>query len=141
MTESKNAESMLDEKKLEKRTVAEWITLGIATVILSTIAGSIGYSWITKSSESAILNIKTESPIRKANGKFYVPFLLRNEGGETAESVQAIAELKIKGKVEESGEQTIDFLSSGEDVRGAFVFSQNPDSGELTLRIGSYQSP
>jgi uncharacterized protein (TIGR02588 family) len=61
-----------------------------------------------------------------------------NDGAETAESVQVLAELEIDGKVVESGEQQVDFLSKGEREEGAFIFSRNPQSGKLTIRIASY---
>jgi uncharacterized protein (TIGR02588 family) len=64
-----------------------------------------------------------------------------NSGGDTAESVQIMAELMIDGKVTETGEQQIDFLSSGESEEGAFIFTKNPRQGQLNLRVGSYKLP
>jgi uncharacterized protein (TIGR02588 family) len=52
-----------------------------------------------------------------------------------------IAELSINGKVEEDGEQQIDFLASGETEEGAFVFSRDPRQGELVVRVASYKLP
>jgi uncharacterized protein (TIGR02588 family) len=52
-----------------------------------------------------------------------------------------IAELRINGEVEESGEQQIDFLASGEMEEGAFVFSRDPRKGELVVRVASYKLP
>jgi uncharacterized protein (TIGR02588 family) len=43
--------------------------------------------------------------------------------------------------VEESGEQQIDFLASGEKEEGAFVFSRDPRQGELVMRVASYKLP
>lgn len=54
---------------------------------------------------------------------YYVPFEVVNTGGNTAESVQIMAELLIDGKITETGEQQIDFLSSGKSEEGAFIFS------------------
>jgi uncharacterized protein (TIGR02588 family) len=125
----------------EKRTPAEWISLGFATLVLSVIVGIIGYNWLTKSSETVVINIESQAPVKQINGKFYVPFEVENQGGKTAEMVQAIAELKVNGKLEESGEQIIDFLSRGEKVQGAFVFENNPQKGELKLKISSYKLP
>jgi uncharacterized protein (TIGR02588 family) len=52
-----------------------------------------------------------------------------------------IAELRINGKIEEVGEQQIDFLSSGETEEGAFVFSRDPRNVELVVRVASYKLP
>lgn len=57
------------------------------------------------------------------------------------ESVQVLAELRIDGEVQETGEQRIDFLTSNEKKTGAFVFRQNPEQGQLILRVASYQLP
>jgi len=70
-----------------------------------------------------------------------VPFTVTNTGGETAESVQIIAELRVNGEVLESGDQQIDFLSSGETQEGAFIFSRNPSQGQLIVRPSSYKLP
>jgi uncharacterized protein (TIGR02588 family) len=71
----------------------------------------------------------------------FIFFEVMNQGGETAESVQITAELKIDGEVAETGEQQIDFLSSGEQEEGAFVFTQDPRHGELIIRVASYKLP
>jgi uncharacterized protein (TIGR02588 family) len=88
-----------------------------------------------------VLSITRQSDIREAPGQFYVPFSVTNSGGETAESVQVMAELRINGEVEEAGEQQIDFLASGEKEEGAFVFSRDPRQGELVIRVASYKLP
>ncbi len=136
-----NNTSNQKEQQPPKRTPAEWVTFGIASLILLGVMGSVGYSWITKPEEKAIISINLNQKIRQVNDKFYVPFEVENTGGETAESVQVIAELKFSDKFEETGEQQIDFLSRNEKQSGAFIFSRNPELGELSLRVGSYKSP
>ncbi|UIE36100.1 hypothetical protein [Leptodesmis sichuanensis] len=64
-----------------------------------------------------------------------------NTGSQTAESVQVVAELKKNNQIEESGDLQIDFLAQNATETGVFVFKENPRSGELTLRIGSYKVP
>ncbi|NEQ19382.1 MAG: TIGR02588 family protein [Microcoleus sp. SIO2G3] len=78
---------------------------------------------------------------REVNGQFYVPFEVVNTGGETAESIQIMAELQMNGEVEETGDIQIDFLSSGEKEKGAFIFSHDPRQGQLTIRVSSYKLP
>lgn len=133
MTESNEEQS--------KRTPAEWATFAIASFILATIIGLVVYSWLTKKQEPPIISVTRNTPIRFEKGQFYVPFAVTNTGGETAESVQVIAELREGGEVLESGDQHIDFLSSGETEEGAFIFSRDPRQGELIVRSSSYQLP
>jgi uncharacterized protein (TIGR02588 family) len=124
-----------------KRSLAEWVTLSAATLVLTTIVGLVCYTWVSDKHESPILSVTNKEKIREVDGQFYVPFEIINTGGETAESVQIMAELKINNEVTETGEQQIDFLSSSEKEEGAFVFRTDPRKGQLTLRVASYKSP
>lgn len=128
-------------KTEQPRSIAEWVTFSIASLILAFIVSLVSYTWINEKNQPPILSVTKKETIREIDGQFYVPFEVVNTGEDTAESVQIMAELLIDGKVAESGEQQIDFLSSGESEEGAFVFSQNPRQGELNLRVGSYKLP
>jgi uncharacterized protein (TIGR02588 family) len=127
--------------KRPPRTIAEWVTFSIASLILAAIAGLVIYSWATKRQSPPVLQIDRSNEIRETNGQFYVPFEISNTGGETVESVQVVAELKINGQVAESGDQQFDFLSEDEKEEGAFVFRQDPRKGELTVQVASYKLP
>ncbi len=124
-----------------KRSPAEWTTFSIALLILAAVVGLVIYKWLTQKNQPPVLSVSASSEIREAPGQFYVPFSITNTGGETVESVQVIAELSINGEVEESGEQQMDFLASGEKEEGAFVFSRDPREGELSVRVASYKLP
>ncbi|MBD1998534.1 TIGR02588 family protein [Leptolyngbya sp. FACHB-541] len=124
------------------RSLAEQTTFGIAGLILAMIVGLVLYIWFDEQKQQPPdITVSRQGAVREASGQFYVPFEIENVGGGTAESVQVIAELRIDGEVEESGEQQIDFLSGGETEEGAFVFSRNPEEGELVLRVASYKLP
>lgn len=127
-------------EKAKPRSTAEWITFGIASTILSAIAGLVVYVWISDRQEPAAILVE-QREIRETNGRFYVPFEVVNTGGETVESVQIIAELKTGDRVLESGDQQIDFLSRGEKEEGAFVFDRDPRQGDLSVRVASYKVP
>jgi uncharacterized protein (TIGR02588 family) len=123
------------------RISAELITIAISSLIVAILIGLILLAWVTKDDRPPILSISTPEAVRQEQGYYYVPFTVKNDGGGTAESVQVIGELRINGQVEEQGEQQIDFLSSREEEEGAFVFSRNPASGNLVLRVASYKLP
>lgn len=123
------------------RSPAEWTTFCIALFILAVIIGLVIYKWLTQKNQPPVLSVTRSSEIREAQGQFYVPFSVKNTGGQTAESVQVIAQLRINGEIEEDGEQQIDFLASGEMEEGAFVFSRDPRNVELIIRVASYKSP
>lgn len=138
---NQDSNSSEKEEKQPQRSPAELTTFGIATSILAAIVGLVLYNWVNDKDRPPVLSVTPNTEIRQTQGQFYVPFEITNSGGETAESVQIIAELRVNGEVEETGEQNIDFLSGGEKQEGAFIFSRNPQEGELILRVASYKLP
>ena len=129
-----------DQQKLH-RSPAEWTTFLIALFILAGIVGLVFHEWLTQDRKPPVISVTYSSEIRQVPGQYYVPFEVINKGGETVESVEIIAELRINNEVEESGEQQIDFLASSEKEEGAFVFSRDPRQGKLTVRVASYKLP
>ncbi|MBW4562146.1 MAG: TIGR02588 family protein [Mojavia pulchra JT2-VF2] len=129
------------ETQHQKRSPAEWVTFITASFILAVIVSLVGYTWLNDKNQPPIVSVTKKQTIREIDGKFYVPFEVVNTGGDTAESVQIMAELEINGKVTETGEQQIDFLSGGEKEEGAFIFTRNPNQGQLTIRVASYKLP
>lgn len=144
-SDSKPPEESKDSKpsaNSDQRSPAEWITFGIALSLLATLIGLVIAAWTDPHHQQPpLIETAQEGTIREAAGQFYVPFRVTNTGGGTAESVQVIGELEINGEVVESGEQQIDFLSSGEAETGAFIFSQDPTQGAVKLRAASYKLP
>lgn len=122
------------------RSPAEWVTFAIASAILLGVVGLVLFDWLGTSDIPPQLSV-TQGNIRTAGEQFYVPFTVENTGGETAQSVQIIAELMVNGETVEDGEQQIEFLSGGETEDGEFIFTEDPASGELTLRVASYTAP
>lgn len=129
-------------EQVQKRSVAEWFTFSVASSLLLVVVSLVGFTWFEQSErEPPILVVDRKETTREENGQFYVPFKIHNKGGKTAASVQVVAELRLNGKVEETGEQEIDFLSRGENKEGAFIFTQNPQQGDLVIRVASYKLP
>ncbi len=125
----------------ESRSAAEQISFFIALIILLGVVGSVGYLWVSDRAQSpAVLQLSTTS-IEQREANYYLPFTVTNLGGQTAATVQVIAELRINNEIVERGEQTIDFLSREQEAEGTFVFVRNPDEGELTVRVASYSKP
>lgn len=136
--ETKNVDS---SAKKPSRSFAEWLSFGISSLIVGATAGLVIYSWATGRNSPPVLAINRTEPIREVDGQFYVPFEISNTGGETAESVQVIAELKVKAAIQESGDVQIDFLSRGETEKAEFVFKTDPRKGDLIVRVASYKAP
>jgi uncharacterized protein (TIGR02588 family) len=123
------------------RSPAEWITLTLSLLVLGLIVGLVLYDWqITKNLPPAF-RIEIIEPARLTEGRYYVPFNLRNTGGHIARTVQVIADLHLGDGTDEIGEQQFDFLSGNERKTGSFVFEHNPAEGDLVIRVASFGLP
>ena len=134
------SENQPDAANPESRSTAEKISFAIASALLIAILGIVGYLWVSDRNPDPPA-LEVSSSVEQRQGKYYVPFTVVNTGGETATTVQIIAELRINGEVVEWGDQEIDFLSRQEEAEGAFIFIRDPKAGELTVRVASYAMP
>ncbi|MBW4580427.1 MAG: TIGR02588 family protein [Tildeniella nuda ZEHNDER 1965/U140] len=132
----------VNQSEQPPRSRAEWLTFGMASFVLAIVVGLVGYTWLDKQQQQPpLLSVLNTETTRAAEGQFYVPFTVINRGGETAESVQILAELRVGDAIVETGDLEIDFLSGGKKEEGAFIFSRDPRQGKLTLRVASYKLP
>ena len=136
------SETSSDSKDNQQRSFPERLSFAIAIFIVGLLIFLIFYQWKVQEDEPPRLSVTVEEEIRQFGSQFYVPFTVYNRGGQTAKSVQVIGELEIKDdNIKQDGEQQIDFLSGGEKASGAFIFTYNPDRGNLILRVASYKLP
>lgn len=124
-----------------RRSLAEWITFIFASLILVVLVCLILVDWHITQSRPPAFQVTVSDTSRVTDHRYYVPFEIRNTGGRIARTVQITAELHIDGEPDESGEQQIDFLSSNERKQGSFVFTHDPQEGELVIRVASYRLP
>lgn len=124
-----------------QRTAAEWVTFVVASMILLGLVALICFEWQTNQNHPPAFSVAVSEAVRVTDGRYYVPFAITNTGGRIARMVQVTAELDIAGVDEETGEQQIDFLSGHETKAGSFVFSHDPQEGDLVVRVASYRLP
>lgn len=125
----------------QPRTPAERVVLGVSALVVAAVLLVILLAWLTGPSGPPVLVAGRSGPVTLDGGVYTVPFTVRNDGGEAADQVQVTAELVIDGEVEGEGEQSFDFLSSGETEEGAFLFGSDPAEGTLTIEVASYARP
>lgn len=128
------------QKNPWRRTLAEKVSFSVSLSIVSIIIALVCYIWITGDSNPPILSVIT-TEVRQVDRQYYVPFTVRNFGGETANSVEVTARLFIDSETIETGRQQIDFLSRKEERSGEFIFSRDPRRGKLAIRVASYKQP
>ncbi len=126
---------------LAQRSAAEWVTFTVAALILLGLVGLIFFDWQTNQNRPPAFAVAVSEAVRVTDGRYYVPFAITHTGGRIARMVQVTAELDIAGVDEETGEQQIDFLSGHETKAGSFVFTHDPQVGDLVVRVASYRLP
>lgn len=119
------------------RNPAEWFSLGISLTLLSAVIATVASLWLNPSLKPAEFTIKP-GQVRAANGNYYLPVTISNEGDATA------AEVTVEGTLETSSPDevattTFAFVPARSDVEGVLIFSQEPSAA--TVRVVSYQEP
>ncbi|MEO1393299.1 MAG: TIGR02588 family protein [Cyanobacteria bacterium J06634_5] len=145
-TEDVSQEKVLDigktvSERRKMRSLAERITLIVCTVVLMAIVGLVLYDWQLSKNLPPAFQVEITEATRLTEGRYYVPFTLKNTGGRIARTVQVLAELQLPDGSEETGEQQFDFLSGNERKKGGFVFEHNPQTGDLVIRVASFGLP
>lgn len=129
-------------KSFVVRSLAEWVTLVISSLVLLLIVGLVLYDWQISKNLPPAFQVEVSETAELIEGQYYVPFTLQNTGGQIARTVQVTAELNLPDSDEdETGEQQFDFLSGNERKRGGFVFEHDPQTGELIVRVASFGLP
>ena len=123
------------------RSLAEWVTLTLSTVILLVIVALVLYDCQLSKYIPPAFQVEITESTRITAGHYYVPFSLKNTGGRIARTVQVVAELNLPDGSAETGEQEFDFLSGNERKKGGFVFKHNPQSGDLVVSVASFVLP
>lgn len=136
-----NSRDLEQRDVLRARSLAEWLTLSLSTLILATIVGLVLYDWQISKSLPPAFQVEIAETTRLNAGRYYVPFTLHNTGGRIARTVQVVADLHMPDETDEAGEQQFDFLSGNERKRGEFVFEHNPQDGVLVVRVASFGLP
>ena len=122
------------------RSRAEWVSFAMASAILVTVAALIGVLW-AQQSRPPELTVSLMGDPRRDGGSVYVTAEVHNQGTETAQDVQVVAELIEDGESVHTGEQVIHFLAGGASEELVFVLNTQSDLAHLTLRVESYTIP
>ncbi len=128
---------MSDPSKKPIRNRAEWVSLGISLVLLSAVVGTVLSLWLHPSLKPAEFMVEL-GQVRTANGHYYLPVTVKNEGDATA------AQVTVEGSLDaapddEIATTTFDFVPARSDAEGILIFSQEPSGA--TVRVISYQEP
>ncbi|TVQ06018.1 MAG: hypothetical protein EA368_18055 [Leptolyngbya sp. DLM2.Bin27] len=119
------------------RNRAEWVSLGISLTLLAGVVGTVVSVWLNPSLKPAEFTVE-RGQVRVANGHYYLPITVKNEGDATAAQVTVEGSLETISP-EEVATTTFDFVPAQSDADGVLIFSQEPSGA--TVRVISYQEP
>lgn len=119
------------------RSRAEWVTFAFASAVLAMVIGVIVSLWASGPPDPPAFETRTVS-VRQVAGRFHVRAVVENTGDETAQSVQLSAELSADGEPPQEAEQTIDFLSGGDEEEVELIFTTDPEEGDLEILVRSF---
>ena len=128
-----------DDRRM--RSPAEWVTLTLSALVLSLLVALVLYDWRVSQNIPPAFRVEITEATRLTEGRYYVPFTLKNTGGRIARTVQVLADLHLPDGSDETGEQQFDFLSGNERKKGGFVFEHDPKDGNLVVRVASFGLP
>ena len=128
----------MSESRRRPTTGAEWVTFGVAALIVLAVVGAI-LSQVSAKSAPPAPTVEV-APAKERDGRFVVPVTVTNEGDETAQDVQVTATL-TNDDGETTSDQVLAFLAGGEEEQLEFLFEDDPDDGELVVEVGGYRLP
>lgn len=124
---------------MRRRSTAEWVTFGAATAVVALVIGLI-LAQIPGNDDPAAPTARTAGPAERRADVFVVPVEVTNQGDAAAENVQVAAELQL-GEETFEADQVVDFLAAGETEELQFVFEDDPEDGELMVRVTGFSRP
>lgn len=127
----------LKQETVAPRTPAEWVSLGVALLLLAGVVGTVIVLWVDSSDNQIEFEIEHQSIYQQAS-KFYLQISVTNNGDRAAQAVTVEGKLTIEGE-EEISTTTFDFIPARSKVQGVLIFSHQPEAVEV--RVTSFQQP
>ena len=117
------------------RSIAEWITLTISTVIVLSLVGLIVYEYVGRSNQPPEIIVDFQrGQVRKENDSYSIPVVITNRGEQTATNVRILVSLGTGNQADQS-EIQIDFLAGGAHEQRRVVVRQDP--AQMDFRVVS----
>jgi uncharacterized protein (TIGR02588 family) len=130
------------DRAASPRTSAEWVTLGVSVAIVLAVVGALTWLYLTGASGAPVIEVEPlMADIRQERDAWYLPVVVRNSGGDTAEDVRVTLSLTTAEGDTEEAELTVAFLAGQSSARGVVAFRSDPSQGDLSVDVISYLQP
>lgn len=123
----------------DRRTTAEWVSLGITALLLAGVVGTIISLWVTSSDDPVRFRISVDEG-RFEEGQYYLPFTIVNDSTRTAAQVAVEGRARIDER-EETSITVFSYIASQEKVEGTLIFSEIKEATNVKVRVVSFQRP
>jgi uncharacterized protein (TIGR02588 family) len=117
--------------KSEPRTTAEWVSLGIALLLLAGLIGTVIFLWQQFDNAPSSFEIQ-RAAIYDEGGQFYLPITVINRGNLAAQQVTVQGTLAVSD-TEEISEITFDFIPPQAQASGVLIFTHEPQQAEIRV--------
>ena len=131
------------EKRPRHRTTAEWTTLAIsAAVVLTLVGAALTEIFLRDDPSGAVVTIvMAVDRAEVRDGQTYIPYEVRNDGGEAATDIVAVVEFTQGEQVVEETTVDIALLASHDVVEGEVVTTLDLAAHTVDARISALQIP
>lgn len=133
---------MSDEQKKntdDRRTIAEWVSLGITMLLLASVVGTVVALWVTSSDDPVRFRISVGVG-RFEEGQYYLPFTIVNDSNRTAAQVAVEGRARIDER-EETATTVFSYIASQEKAEGVLILSEIKEATNVKVRVVSFQRP
>lgn len=120
--------------------LSEWIVAIVSSVlVLGMLVFTLAEAF-RRPGGPARMSVQVDSVVRINEG-YLALISLRNDGGETAASVQVHGELRLGAERVEESQVTLDYVPVGADRNAALHFRHDPAAHRLLVRVVGFTPP
>ncbi len=122
--------------------VWEWVVGVVGGLLVLGTVAAMTYDALTHEGTPPDFVVTVVGMQRVSGGGHLVELRAENRGGTTAAQVQVEGELSGGGAEEpETSDVTIDYVPSGSSREAGLLFTRDPRSGDLRIRVKGYDLP
>ncbi|MBN9022326.1 MAG: hypothetical protein J0H08_09595 [Rhizobiales bacterium] len=121
----------------------EWVAAALGAAILAGLVGFLVYAGVTRTEAPMPDIVATPAPpVRLGSGTYLMPLRVENLGHATGANVTVRGSLAdAAGTVLEESATTFDFVAQHSVETGGLLFTADPRSGTLSVRVEGYADP
>lgn len=117
----------------------QWIAGGLSGAMVCGLVAYLAYQGLATDGAPPDISITVER-IVESGGRYHVDVVALNGGGSTAADVRLMA--RTAGEPREESAFAIDYLPSGSERRGTFVFARDPGPADtIAVAVTGYSEP